>query len=380
MPPAVGHVNKFWGRDRGGIEAVLHALVQDQSRRGYGVAVLACRPWRSPARPFPSGVAGRELAAPVLASMPVRWDFTAALARLQAQSDLLHFHLPFPLAEAAALRLQKRIPWVVSFHAEVVGRAGWVQRAQRAVSRRFLERADAIVVSAPASSHSEGLRPFPERVHIIPFGFDWTAYAPRPRPVRDLPILIFIGRLVAYKGLDVLLQALADVPARLQIIGEGRERPRLQRLAERLRLNGRVQFLGHLPDAELPNRLAAADIFVLPSCSPAETFGVAQLEAMAAGLPVVNTTLATGTDWVSLDGVTGLTVTPNDHAQLSAALRRLIDDRQFRLACGRRARQRAHELFSIERRGAELSALYTELLTGVARPRRSKLEVFPLRA
>ena len=89
---------------------------------------------------------------------------------------------------------------------------------------------------------------------------------------------------------------------------------------------------------------------------------MAQVEAMAAGLPVVNTALATGTDWVSAHGLTGLTVTPNDAVALEAALRRLIEDRPFRLACGRRARQRARALFSNERRGPELASLYRELL------------------
>ncbi|HEY7838200.1 MAG TPA: glycosyltransferase [Terriglobales bacterium] len=374
--PVIGHVNKYWGRDRGGVEAVLHASVQDLSRRGYGVEVLACRPWRSPARPFPPGVAGRELAAPVVASMPVHWEFGAALAQIESRCDLLHFHLPFPLAEAATLRLPKRIPWVATWHAEVLGRSPMVQWAQQAVSRRFLQRVDAIVVSAPASSHSDGLRPFPERVHLIPFGFDWRAFSgPRPRRDAGHPAqLIFVGRLVPYKGLDVLLRAMTTLPARLQIVGDGRERSRLQRLAARLQVADRVEFLGHLPDAELPSRLAAADIFVLPSRTASEAFGVAQLEAMAAGLPVVNTALATGTDWVSLDGVTGLTVAPDNPVQLAAALRHLIEDRDFRLACGRRARRRARDLFSIEARGAEMVALYEGLLAP-----RSKMEVFPLR-
>lgn len=361
---AIGQVNKFWGRDRGGIEAVMHAEVCDLSRRGYQVGVLACRPHGSPARPFPPGVAGRELSAPVVASMPVHLGFAGALRELAAASDLLHFHLPFPLAEAAALRIAKRGPWVATLHAEVIGRAGWVLRAQRRVTARFLERVDAIVVSSASSSQAATLAPHQPRVRIIPFGFDLAPYLAAEAPARrpDPPVIVFLGRLVAYKGLEVLLRAAAGLAARIHIIGDGRERPALERLAIQLGLGDKVQFLGHLPDAELPARLAAADIFVLPSRTQAETFGVAQVEAMAAGLPVVNTALATGTDWVSIHGVTGLTVTPGDPVALAAALHRLLEDRNFRLACGRRARARARELFSLERRGPELAALYHELL------------------
>ncbi|MGH9482963.1 MAG: glycosyltransferase [Terriglobales bacterium] len=364
---AVGQVNKFWGRDRGGVEAVMHAEVLDLSRRGYRVAVLACRPRGTVARGFPPGVAGRELAAPVVASMPVHWGFPRALAELAAECDLLHFHLPFPLAEAAALRLPKRGPWVATLHAEVLGHAGWMRRAQRAVTERFLRRVDTIIVSSAHTSELSTLAPHQARVRVIPFGFDLTPYLqatrrPAGAASGGLPVVVYLGRLVAYKGVDVLLRAAAEVRARFHIIGEGRERPKLERLASELGVGGRVEFLGHLPDAELPGRLRAADIFALPSRTQAETFGVAQVEAMAAGLPVVNTALATGTDWVSAHGVTGLTVTPDDPRALAAALVRLIEDREFRLACGRRAQARARTLFSLERRGPELAALYGELL------------------
>ena len=364
MAIAIGHVNKFWGRDRGGVESVLHAQVCDLSRRGYRVAVLACRPRGSAARAFPPGVAGRELAAPVVASMPLHPGFPRALREFEAASDVLHFHLPFPLAEAAALQLPKRIPWVVTLHAEVVGRARWLRWMQRQLTERFLRRVDAIVVSSASTSQLATLREHQERVRVIPFGFDLAPFLAAERPPRPPgapPVLVFLGRLVPYKGLDVLLHAAAALPADVHIIGDGRERPRLEALAAALGLRERVTFFGHLPDAALPARLRAADIFVLPSCTQAETFGVAQVEAMAAGLPVVNTALATGTDWVSAHGLTGMTVPPGDPRALRAALARMIADRPFRLACGRRARARALTLFNVERRGPELAALYQEL-------------------
>jgi len=361
----IGHINKYWGRDRGGVEAVLHAQVSDLNQRGFPVAVLACRPRHSPARPFPPGVAGLELEAPVLASMPVPRGFGPALQAFAASCDLLHFHLPFPLAEAAALQLAKRIPWVATVHAEVVNHARWMRWAQRKVCARFLDRVDAIVVSSANSSRMPLLTGHQPQVHVLPFGFDLAPYlaaGATRRPRNRVPVVAFLGRLVGYKGLEVLLHAAAGVPAEFHILGDGRERARLQALAADLGLSPRIHFLGHVPDAELPGRLAAADMFVLPSVSPAEAFGVAQVEAMAAGLPVVNTALSTGTDWVSTHGLTGLTVTPGNPLALAAALRRLVEDEPFRLACGRRARRRALELFSIERRGPELSALYQELL------------------
>ncbi len=367
--PVIGLVNKFWGRDRGGIEAVLHAQVSYLAGCGYRSTVLACRPLGSEPRPFPPGVRGCELAAPVAASMPIHPGFFRALGQLAASSDLLHFHLPFPLAEAAALRLSKRCAWVATLHAEVVHHPAWMRYCQRKLTRRFLERMDAIVVSSASSSQCATLAPFQQRLRVIPFGFDLRPFlmaGAARRPARA-PVIAFLGRLVPYKGVDVLLRAARDLAVPVHILGDGRERRHLEALAADLGLSDRVRFWGHVSDAELPQRLHQADVFVLPSRSPAEVFGVAQVEAMAAGLPVVNTALSTGTDWVSAHGITGLTVPPDNPAALAQALSTLLQDRAFRLACGRRARQRAQELFSIERRGPELAALYQQLLPARAR-------------
>lgn len=364
----VGLVNKYWGRDRGGVEAVVHAEACDLGRRGCQPAVLACRPAGSPARPFPPGVEGRELAAPVVASMPLHPGFFRALRELSETSDMLHFHLPFPLAEAAALGVPKRGPWVATLHAEVLHHPACVRWMQRRLTRRFLERMDVILVASAGAASCASLAPFSARLRVLPFGFDLRAFLAAgepPRPERP-PVVAFLGRLVPYKGVDVLLRAAAGVPAEFHILGDGRERRRLQRLAERLGLGWRVRFLGHVADADLPACLREADIFALPSISRAEAFGVAQVEAMAAGLPVVNTALATGTDWVSPHGVTGLTVPPGNVPALRQALLRLVEDRGLRMACGERARQRARALFSLDRRGPELAALLHALLPGRA--------------
>ena len=362
--PVIGHVNKFIGRDRGGVEAVLDAEVRELARRGGRVRVLACRQWRSPARPAPAGVAVTELAAPVIASMPVRAGFARALRQLEHQCDLLHFHLPFPLAEAAALRMEKRIPWVATHHAGIHGHGQLGRWMQHTVTRPFLERVDAILVGAPPNARVASLAGLGDRVQVVPFGFDLRRYlACRRRPGGRR--ILFLGRLVPYKGLDVLLHAMVGLDARLEIVGDGPERGRLERLARRLNLS--AAFAGHLPDAALPGRFAAAQVFVLPSRNAAETFGVAQVEAMATGLPVVNTALGTGTDWVSPDGETGLTVAPNDPAALRAALARMLDDHRLRFACGQRARERARELFTIERHGAALAGIYAGLLRRQAR-------------
>ena len=136
------------------------------------------------------------------------------------------------------------------------------------------------------------------------------------------PIALFVGRLVPYKGADVLLRALRGCRC-----GRGRSSATdrcardLERLSRDLKLESRVFFLGPVEDDAVAAWYAACDVFVLPSVTRAEAFGLVQLEAMARGKPVISTRLATGVPWVNVDGVTGIVVPPGDSAALAAALR-----------------------------------------------------------
>jgi rhamnosyl/mannosyltransferase len=163
------------------------------------------------------------------------------------------------------------------------------------------------------------------------------------------PRLLFVGRLVYYKGLHVLLEAAREWPGMIVIAGDGPLEPTLRAQAAALGLGDRVQFAGRVPDEELPAYYQACDAFVLPSIARTEAFGVVQVEAMAAGLPVVSTRLPTGVPWVNQDGVSGIVVTPDDASALGEALGRLGRDRDLRERLAAGARQRAEALFSRDR-------------------------------
>jgi rhamnosyl/mannosyltransferase len=135
----------------------------------------------------------------------------------------------------------------------------------------------------------------------------------------------------------------------LVIVGEGPLDGALRSIVVEKRLGERVLFAGHVDDADLPAFYQACDVFVLPSTARTEAFGVVQIEAMAAGRPVVSTNLPTGVPWVNQDGVSGLVVPPGDAAALGDALHRLLDDGALRQRLGEGARRRAQELFSRER-------------------------------
>jgi rhamnosyl/mannosyltransferase len=165
-----------------------------------------------------------------------------------------------------------------------------------------------------------------------------------------------VGRLVYYKGLDVLIQAMTKCPGTLALIGKGPLEAGLRRLCTDSGIASRVKFLGQVSDEQLVSFYHAADLLVLPSTQPTEAFGLVQVEAMACGLPVVSTDLPTGVPWVNQNGVTGLVVPPGDPDALAAAISRLLDDRALRTQMGEAGRRRAVEQFSGERMARDFIA------------------------
>jgi glycosyltransferase involved in cell wall biosynthesis len=220
--------------------------------------------------------------------------------------------------------------------------------------RRTLRRADAIVVSSAILLHSSPLlQEFAEKCHVVPYGIDVASY---DRPVQRSRgddaecdhgrLVLACGQLVAYKGFDVLVRAAVDRHFEVWIVGEGPEQARLEQLIQSLGVADRVRLLGSAPHAKLIELMRTADIFVLPSVTNAETFGIAQLEAMAAGRPIINTSLDTAAPRVARDGIEAITVPPGDPARLADAIETLLRDPERRRCMGHAARLRVSTQYS----------------------------------
>jgi len=174
-----------------------------------------------------------------------------------------------------------------------------------------------------------------------------------PGPIR----LLSVGRLVAFKGFQHLIDACSELEKRgidfaLQIIGDGPLRDELEMRARRYGLSGRIQFAGEQSQNQVLSALRACDIFVLASTVDArgasDVFPTVIAEAMASGRPVVSTTVA-GIPELVANGETGLLVPPDDSRRLADALERLARDGSLRANFGRAGRQRIEDVFTIER-------------------------------
>lgn len=365
-------VNKLYPPHVGGVEEVVKTIAEGLAHDpGFVSGVLACNEGRRTLRERVNGVdVTRVGSLGRLRSLPVAPLFPFYLYR--ARADIYHFHVPFPLGEASALRGKEKRRMVAWYHSDVV-RQKLARRAYQKVLERFLDACRIILVSSPhLVKTSPILGPRADRCRVVPFGIDVDRFRPgegdgfaeevRARYGGRGGLVLFVGRLVYYKGLFVLLEAMRGNDASLVLIGEGPLARRLMKRAAALGMRERVHFLGRVPGGDLPSYYRAADLLVLPSMERSEAFGLVLLEAQACGRPVVSTDLGTGTTYANLDGETGLVVPPGDPAALARAVKGLLENTELRMRMGRRGRERVVAEFNREKMLRRLKDIYLEVL------------------
>jgi len=301
--------------------------------------------------------------------MPISPTFPFLLSWKSRKIDILHFHLPFPLGVLSYLLLgSKRKKVVVTYHSDIV-RQKKLMKFYSPFLHRFLKRADKILVTSPnLLESSEHLGPYKDKCIVVPSSIKLNEFNHPAGKEFDLgispeeKIVLFVGRLTYYKGLEYLIEAMQEVKAKLLIVGEGELRKALEKKAESLGVHHKVIFLGKVSDEELKYCYQICDVFVLPSVEPSEAFGLVQLEAMAYGKPVVNTRLPTGVPFVSVDGETGITVEPRDSKALAEAINKLLNDEELRKRYGVQARKRVEENFTVDKMNERILRVYRELV------------------
>lgn len=351
----------------GGIEQHIHTLVHRLKHSVQTeVLVSGSRPDYQLDEGVPirsAGTCGHVSGAPISPLLPY-W-------MRRSNPDLFHFHAPNPTGEMSYLLAACDTPSVVTYHMETV-RYARMARYYRPFLEEFLRRTARIIVSTPQHiAQSAILQKYREKCRIIPFGIDTQRYEATPIVIEKAQqlrarygerLVLFIGKLRHYKGLDYLLRAMQQVSGHLLIVGEGEEKNALLGLAKELEISDRITWLSHLENEEFLATLHACDLLVLPSVYQTETFGLVQLEAHACGKPVICTALGTGVEYVNQHERTGLVVPPRDEQALAGAICRLLDDPDYRCRLGETARARARTEFTQERMTADILAVYQEVL------------------
>lgn len=290
--------------------------------------------------------------------------------------QLIHAHWVLPQGLVAVfVGALTRVPVVVTLHggdafALKSGSLSWLKRVT-------LTHAAAWTANTNVTANALRMAVRVPSPYIIPMGVDVKRFAGGRRftyrqdiPAKDF-VILFVGRLVEKKGVDDLITAFSALPGQLAaitwlwIVGGGDEESNLRGLAGRLGVSGRVRFWGTIPNSELPDIYAAADIFVGPSVAArsgdTEGQGVVFLEAFAARLCVL-AAASGGIAEVVDDRLTGALVPPRDTARLAAAMETLLTNRELREKLAENAFRKVTETYDWENVAGRFASLYRSVL------------------
>ena len=360
-------VNKLYYPVRGGIEKVVQQLAEGLNDI-TNMRVLVCQQKGKSTDEIINGVkVHRSSSKGILFSLPISFTFFIDMKKMLSNIDVLQIHMPFPLADIAFLMTGYKGKVVLWWHSDIV-RQKKMMFFYKPIMTHLLRRADKIIVAT--EGHIEGsayLKPYHQKCVVIPYGVDNEVISRgesylekkskqkqyelnnKDKKTQDIVKFLFTGRLVYYKGCDILLKAFVNVPnAILTLIGTGTMESELKKMASDLGLMNRVRFLGDVSIEELYKEYEECDVFILPSILRSEAFGLVQIEAMAFGKPVINTKLPSGVPYVSLHNITGLTVEPGNIDELKKAMIWMTEHPEERLIMEKEARRRVIDNYTTE--------------------------------
>lgn len=368
-------VAPFFYPHQGGVESHVRRLAREFAREGHEVTVVTARYRRDlpPAETVDGFRVVRSRSWGVVFNTPIDFGVRRTLRSIGA--DVVHLHYPPPLTSFFAARAldHGRVPVCLTYHCDLylpglLGR-GVAGLYQRAFLPATLRRVDRIIVHTQSYGRtSAGLRG--HELEIIPSIVDLDRFRPGLDSASlrgDLRldgkrVIAFTGRLVPHKGVDVIVQALRELPddVVLLVIGAGPRLPDLIGMAGRIGVADRVRFCPAVSDDDLPRYLALADVFVFPSQNRLEGFGLTVAEAMAVGLPVLIADVP-GVREVIEDRREGLLVEPLLASDLAAKMRLLLDDPALARRMGAAGRQRAEARYAAPVVAGQLIRLYEAL-------------------
>lgn len=289
------------------------------------------------------------------------------------QYDLIHAH--HPIAALAMKRHFTDTPILMTVHSSFekelilngrIAEGGPEHRFLTAVYGELEHKMERMLtVSKSFAQYMGSYMKHPERIEVIPNGYDERRFKPIPHD-NAVTQLVSVCRLVPAKGLDILLNACAELRKRglpfvLHLIGDGPAREELEKLSQQLGIYDDTIFYGYMlhPEEMIP----FFDVFVLPS--RAESFGSVFAEAALCLLALVGTDVGGIAEQIQ-DGVNGLLVPPEDPIKLADALEKVINDPHFRYEMARAGWNKAVKTYSLNRVIGQLKRIYTSFQQGTA--------------
>jgi rhamnosyl/mannosyltransferase len=350
------HLTKYFWPQKGGIENYTLWLAEETRKRGYE-PIVVCFDKKSKKEEIIKGI--RVIRLPQFINFfgtPISRFILKELFELKP--DIIHLHSPNPWLEFNLLlyRLFRKPKIIVTYHADIMNYT--IIHFLANIVRFFffvplLCFTDKIIVTSPNYINGSFiLKLFRKKIVVIPHGIDENKFRPMPIKKTKKKMLLFVGRLAKYKGLEYLIRAIASVKKErkdfyLVIVGDGELKEKLKMLVKELNLEKFVKFDYNASDRKLIKYYNKAYLFVLPSTSRAEAFGIVQLEAMSCGVPVISTNIkGSGVPFVNKHLETGIIVKPKNADEIAKAILTLLKNEKLAIKLGKNARARVLKYFT----------------------------------
>ena len=359
---------------KGGVEENIINISQELMKRGHEVTVVTSDIPDRPKKEIIHGI--KVMRTKPLFSIfktPIMPNYKELLSTVDA--DIIHAHGTIPNVSDVAIfyAAKNNIPSVLTYHfdgnADSIIGSFFGEFYNRFINRKVVSKADKIIATSKSYAEtSMVLNDFLGKIEIIPNGVDLNRFNPEIevgniREKYNLPngnIVLYVGRFVKYKGVEYLIRAMKYVEhGTLVIAGKGKLERRLKQKSEMKKLKN-VKFLGYVPDEDLPKLYRVSDVYVLPSITRGENFGISALEAMACGIPVIASDLP-GVNWLVRD-YCGMKVKPKDVLGLAEKINELLSNDALRSEIGKNARKNAEE-YNWEDISKKVMDVYEEVLS-----------------
>jgi glycosyltransferase involved in cell wall biosynthesis len=359
-------VGKFYSPYRGGMETYLLDLCQGLKNR-VDLQVLVSN--TSP-RTVREAVDGVNVIRAASWGRAFSTSFCPSFPRMikEYNGDIITIHHPNPLATISYLAAHPPGHLTVVYHSDII-KQKLTEMIFRPILMKFMRRVEKISVTSPGYiKGSSVLTRFKDKCVIIPIGIDLAKYDETPaitaraaeiRRIHGENIVLFIGRMTLYKGMEYLVKAMDGVDGKLLAIGKGDRFEAMKMMVASHHLEDKICLMNEVSRDDLLAYLRACSVFCLPSISRNEAFGIVQLEAMASSRPVISSRLDTGITYSNIDGETGLVVPPRDAEALRDAINSLLNDKDLNTEMGRKGRERVEQEFTKEKMADRTFEMYS---------------------
>lgn len=330
------HIGKYYPPYFGGIEKVNYDLVEGLNEQNVETDVLVFNHLINIKKEDKKYKIYRARTLFTFASQPISFDFFRIFKKIYKKYDVLHFHLPNPLATVTILLFNPKTKIVLHWHSDIVKQKILLIFYDK-FQRWLLNRADKIVTTSP--NYIEGSKILQEYKHktiFVPIGInenefqiDNTVYENLKNKYNGKKIVFSLGRLIYYKGFEYLVDSAKYINNDVIILigGSGTLKNKLQQQIIENKLQNKVKLIGNIPFNELGSYYKICNLFCLPSIEKSEAFGVVQIEAMAFKKPIISANICgSGVPWVNINNHTGKVVNIKDSHAIAEAINQILSN------------------------------------------------------